>query len=504
MNRDQPLTDYKNRKYALWLGEIGQRAVAAAMKECAYDVIKTKYPPNLYPSLRVSNYDHSNADGKSDTFGWYTGRPISMAPVDPSHPAPSLQPVRDGNRAEPDMGQQSNYYYWNDFIVTSGPQAGRRSLWTSTFGKSTGDFSSPVLYPPHANLIANSQDYYLPPGSPAPDGGRVALQTGRRAVEGILNTPGGIPTSVVPWIPKMGQTRTGNYVWKDVDVRDMFAMLRAKMTREVIVWWSDQAGEVIDWPAHKAIFNRVYDPKIDKIRLLSGSCQNCPAPPQSIQISKLEYTLRETNPSDEYVEILTATPSPTAALQVTFKDLDVQTGPVTINVECTVGSANSAPISQIRGNVYVWNGTTWLLQSIDDYASPTDRGFGFHAPDFNNQVPEYAWNETRRTFDGIQKILVNGKMDIKIVFTRTPGNTAPFTVRYDLVQLIDGDGEIANMMAGAAQGADFNYTQEVSTEDITGFYEAYTAGEPSADFNNDEVVDAQDLAEYTLEYVNPK
>jgi hypothetical protein len=513
LDETAPGFDDDNREVFLWLNEIGQRAADAAMRECAYSRITNYYLNQGIPAPLCSNYNHYDADGASDTFGWYTGHDNTGVPLitqGSNNTIPPYSPQRLCARGAADQYGSGANYWWSDFIAGQTTPA-RSSLWSTTPGVASAYFSSPVLYPPVAEHYGTDFKRYYEPGWPQTNGGRVAITNGRRMVESIINTPGGSPSTIVPWVPALGAARNSNYAWTPLDMRDLLALLRAKNTPEIIIWWESNNPPNLplpihykDFDVHRAIMDRVYNPKIDRIRLLSGSCQNCPTPPTQIQISKLEYTLRAENPSNEYVEVVTATPTPVVALQITFKDLNLHSGPLTINFEGAVGSASTGPIPQIRGNIYVWNGSSWVLQPIDDYTSdPDDSGFGFFAPNYGGSLPNNTWNETRRTFENIQKIVVNGKMDIKIVFTRRESNT-PFIVRYDLVQLVDAEPAAQSMMAGTEQGADFNYTQDVSTEDISGFYAAYTAGEAAADFNNDGVVDAQDLAEFTIEYVNPK
>jgi len=517
--------DPQNRRYFLWYGEICQRALDAAMNECAYEVIKNH--PN-YANCKVSNYGYVDADGKSDTFGWHTGRTDTGQPVPTTTPHPTNPPAplistRKCVRGVIDRYNEGARFMWSDLIEEDPgtQQEIRRSLWVTTPAVASGDFSSPVLYPPSpvhwdgSDLWGERLHYYLPKENgnwPMAGPSRITLDYSRRSMESIINSFDGNNLDIVPWIRPIGQQAPG-YVTTAIDFRDMLAMLRAKKVPEIIVWWAGENYEP-NWPTALAIMDRVYKPQLNKIRILSGSCTNCPPSPAQIPVDRLRYTLREEVPDDEFVGIAAnqASDPVEVAVQFTFGDVAslLGKGPMAINIECSAYAFETpAGVTDISGLIYVRDPVhqDWKLQSfIDDFtADPNMEGFGFHAP--INAEPAtspgyYAplWHETRRTFDGIANYIANDKIDIKIVFKRNYASD-PFTIRFDLVQLV-GLPDALGGDEGLAQGADFNHSQTTESYDVAAFMDAYAAGAEAADFNNDGIVNADDLTAFNAAFVS--
>jgi hypothetical protein len=282
----------------------------------------------------------------------------------------------------------------------------------------------------------------------------------------------------------------------------MLAMLRAKRTPEIIIWWGDGGINplVPDWPTMKAIMDHVYKPQLNQIRVLTGACTNCPTPPATPHVDRLRYTLREpTDANLEYVQVASSNVDPPqVALRLTFGGMDGWVGNVTLNFEGSVNLGELGSIEEMRGQVYVWNGHTWQLVPIDDYPGSADSGFGFFAPINPAGDPNAGWYETRRTWENIPKYVVNGNMDIKIVLQRTT-SLHPFTSRFDLVQLV-GQQDANSPAEGQEQGADFNHTQTTESYDVAAFMSAYAAGAEAADFNNDGVVNADDLTAFSAAF----
>jgi hypothetical protein len=195
--------DPKNRRYFLWYWEICQRALDAAMNECAYSVIKS-YPN--YEHCQVSNYKAINADGKTDTFGWHTGREDTGLPLPTTTPSPaSLEETRTSARGLTDLGNDGAWFMWSDLIEEdpATQQEIRRSLWITVPGVASGDFSSPVLYPPNPPhwyggqaVFGDRLHYYLPKISgnwPKATIAETTLAYARRVVESIINSTNGSP-----------------------------------------------------------------------------------------------------------------------------------------------------------------------------------------------------------------------------------------------------------------------------------------------------------------------
>lgn len=523
VDRNNAAQSLRNRRFMLWYWEICQRAHDAAMKECAYDVIEA-----MYPAAQCSNYGYSATDGMPDTFGWHTGRGDHGQPFGQGG-SPPLVASRRFARGEVNRGDAGAAYYWSDFIDKKGtpsdPSDDRPSLFVTTPNVASGDFSSPVLYPPSPTHWAgvgtwgDRYQYYLPKDNgswPTTDAANITLTNGRRAVESIINSFDGNNLNIAPWIRPPGQFAEWppypqTYTTSAIDFRDMLAMLRAKKVPEIIVWWAGLNYEP-NWPSAIAIMDRVYKPQLNKIRLLNGSCTNCPPSPTAIPVDRLRYTLREEVPNEEFVEIASNQEVDPVELAVQFTFGDVASllgnGPMAINIECSAYAFETpAGVTDISGLIYVRDPATnnWMLQDfIDDFQSdPNMTGFGFHAP-INAEpatFPGYyapLWHETRRTFDGIENYIANDKIDIKIVFKRNY-TTDPFKIRFDLVQLV-GLPDYLGADEGLAQGADFNHSQTVESYDVAAFMSAYAAGAEAADFNNDGVVNADDLTAFSAAF----
>ena len=179
LNFDEDSQDDQNRRYTLWYAEICQRAVDAALNESAYSQIKAQYP-----ACKVSNYEHADMDGHTDTFGWYTGRADTGAPVTHGAP-PTLQPMRQCIRGATSLGPSGEWYYWSDFVDTT---RDRPSLWFTSGAATSGDFSAPVLYPPNPQHNPKDPKRNNHPNRPTTDRGHIAHHNRRRAVESVHGT----------------------------------------------------------------------------------------------------------------------------------------------------------------------------------------------------------------------------------------------------------------------------------------------------------------------------
>jgi len=500
VKRDEPPDSDANRKYYIWYREVCKRAFDASMEECAYSLIKDKWP-----NCKVSNYEHMTVDGKVDTFGWYTGIPDTGQPVNSNLPPP-LQPMRTSVRGMTNFFDEGWTHWWSDFIEKDPATQSviRPSVWTVYASATKADFSSPFLYPPtwlqYNHPTSIRYNYYLPPPQDL-TAISATLQNARREVESIINTPGGSPSKVVPWVSAPGtEWWDGAYIWTADDLRDVLAMLRAKKTEEIIIWWPDETLYPY-WPDFLDTLDGVYKPQLNLIRVLTGTCTNCPPYPTAIPVDRLRYTLRENDASQaEYVQVdASGTDPQQAVIRLLFDGMSYTLGnKVVLNLECSITSSLQNDLADVRGQIYAWDGTTWRLLPIDDYPNDPDNGFGFFAP-VNPDAPNAGWTETRRTWECLDKFVVNGKMEIKIVLQRT-ASTAPFTARFDLVQLVDQDFTEAPAES-MAQGADHDHSQMVESYDVASFMTAYAAGAEAADFNNDGVVNADDLTAFNAAFV---
>ncbi len=513
IKRDENTDSDDNRKYFLWYGEICKRAVDGAMQECAYELIKDRWP-----SCKVSNYEHMNADGKPATFGWFTGRENTGGPI-VGAPPPQV-PQRKSVNGWVHFYKASTEHYWSDFVErdpsTNPPQEIRRSVWDVGPGRTKADFSSPVLYTPHNDQLIGRKNYYLPPTGPNGQNLNLrdaVMQNSRRNIEAILNTPGQDPSKIVPWVGAIGTPffPWNAHQWTPEEMRDMLAMLRSKKVYEIIMWWNDQSGYPIpNWGVLRENLEWIYKPQLNLIRVASGTWLNPPPAPVPLNppYDRLRYTLAVPgNHIEETVDVGSVSVGGVQQVVMTFRFgnlVGLGSHPVSLNLECGVNLGGEGPISEIRGFVYVWhpgiNGAPgqWVLHTINDFGGG-DPSFGFFAP-INDAQPNIGYYETRRWFEQIPSSVNSaGDMDIKVVLQRTLTNH-PFTAKFDLVQLV-GAPAVNGASEGMAQGADFNHSQTTESYDAAAFMAAYAAGAESADFNNDGVVNGDDLTAFNAAFV---
>lgn len=494
---ESPHSD-QNRPYYLWYTEICERALDAVMYECAYDLIQHHTPG--WENVLVSNYADCKMDGKLDSFGWYTGRAHTLGPP---HPEPPLIPTRLSNHG----WSWGDYYWWNDFIERDqGGNIVRRSLYATEPGTASGDFSAPELYPVFPGHFAPDRKQYYLYDWPQETRSSAMLSVARRQVESILNSPGGDPTKIAPWVPSPGTPpwhATSSYPQPpeshQTEFRRLLAMLRAKKIPEILLWWDvdPQFAFIPPWSSMLQIMEQVYHPHILTAEVLSGTAQ------YTVLADQLRYTFR--GPQSTEIATIQSGPSSTVkhvvALKVTYNDFGSNTGAQVLNLECSI----SPPLDSIagtRGRIYVWNpaSSDWQGVPIQDYPLPADQyEFGFFAP--ANDDTDGGWFETRRSFIVPLLKKPDGTMDIKIVFTRP--NTTGFTVKFDLAQLVGAPDVLGDPDTGSAQGGDFDYSSSVDFTDLNAFLAAFAIGGTQADVNNDGVVDPLDFVVFMIRYNSP-
>jgi hypothetical protein len=184
-------------------------------------------------------------------------------------------------------------------------------------------------------------------------------------------------------------------------------------------------------------------------------------------------------------------------------------------------------VKDIRGLIYAfeWGTSQWVQLTTTDFS---DGSYGFYAPRETyrpyDSTFDGAFRSMRRTFEfsGVDltdfvKTETSGEYVINLKLVQT--GDEPFITKYDLVQClyINGSsvgaspacpalpppeepaGDPESMLGwgpGAPQGGDMNYDGQHSTEDTVTFSQAYIIGHPSADVNNDGVIDNADVLHY--------
>ena len=262
---------------------------------------------------------------------------------------------------------------------------------------------------------------------------------------------------------------------------------------------------------------RVYTPRVDTYSSVWGVPGPVPPPPDPIiNPARLEHTLRTRDGQD--LVVLGSVPlGPDVdhynELIVTMKDVP-ESAAYTINLEMDVTVATCAGRVQVFDWAASGNVGAWV-----DVIRPEENGGG--SPFFFYWTPvdadgRYAsrWSATVAQTGDRRLVKVpltsttrNGEMRIRIDHYEPE---FAFETRYDLAQVIplsppvpwdsggnEGDPPIGNAMA-PIQGpqSDSDKSGAVTVEDLVLFTEGYLNGEIAADMNQDDEVNADDLAAY--------
>jgi len=471
--------DQDNRPYFLWYYGVCQRARDAAMKEVAYDVISS-YFENDTP--KVSNYGDAATNDDPGTFGWYS-RPDYSA----SYPWP-LIPDRHSINARPIESRAGAQYIIGDL-----QWSGHQSVWLMEEGTASGDFSAPQLYTfDYPHLGAN---YYT--AGPADESlWDASLRNHRHWIESILNS-GKTPEQISPWVPMVlaNTHKVLEYTVTAEDVRRQLAMLRAKNIGEILVWWNPDSLSP-DWHDYARTVQQVYTPMLQSYMVIEGTGTQEP------EESALQYTLVDTGEDTVIVE---SSSSAIAGIKVVFDGLWPNTSEpklgdhLRLNLELAVymddmGSTDRDAL-RVRAYMYKPSITSWVVVPCGDYSNDQ---MGLFAPiELLPQEPSRC--DLRRTLTIDHCIVEDDELQVKVVVYTAAEST--FTVAFDLVQLYwADDGAVACEPIESLQGADMNYSGSVSTPDLTKFTSDYMNGKPAADFNNDGVVNASDMAAFLAKY----
>lgn len=485
-SRDEGVNHEDNRPYFLWYMRLCQAARDYAMFDAAYVPIRQHWPAPLTPPL-VSNYGDANTDGQRDSFGWYTTGGYTLDPAS-FNPTAANECIRGHINTRPHGDR-----YLPEHLDANGDY---RSLWLVRPGVTSADFSAPYLYTYYSEHSSGNLNYYLPPGplgTPPESLWDASLRNHRHWIESILNSAGGAPAAITPWVAMVGTTTEKThqdppppYAITAEDCRRQLAMLRAKDIRELLLWWDSSTGQAQDWDHYQRIVDQVYTPSLDSYARLIGQYLGGGS---DLDPDRLRYTLREGG--DGFVTLRSFVPQGRPgqlALKATFTGMtplpDARS--VKLNLEC------AADTPDLRGQVYVWWQDDWRQVPIGDYP---ENKFGFFAPADAN-----GWRDLRRTFT-IPGAYVSGPtMDVKVVVQDT-GLDRTFRVRFDLVQAYWTDEiDTADL---SPQGADYNYSGSTTLADYTAFSADWSVGEPAADFNNDGAIDGSDMGDFINAYGNP-
>ncbi|GJQ28873.1 MAG: hypothetical protein HBSAPP03_07570 [Phycisphaerae bacterium] len=477
-----------NRKFLVWWYSIARRAEDAVMAVSGYDEIKAVWTASV-----CSNYDNARTDGETDTFGWFLDRDNAYA-----------------LEAEYTRG----IIYRQPSSVLMARDNGH-DRWINVYQWASGERDAPQLYPLTATQVtgwAPGQGHgqaspYLPSGtlccvSSCSDAEfeycrlMNSLRLDRQDVESILNSAGGSPARLAPWIIQpILETYTNpfDYYEDEAGLRWLLAMLRAKRVPELVLWTGsrDRQEQYAAWLAAQSLIRRVWTPAITHVEIVSGSMPHGADEPET---AMLEDTLRGAGglPYQVAIEPKNVNVFNGTMLQVTFEIqnpayLQFDYG-LEVNVECTVNQAN------VVGRVFVWD-----FHASDWYQVPTEEGPAIN-PSYQFYTPDFA---TRRRFvvnDPHVDFVEDGVIMVRLDHERIGGSsTYPVRSAYDLVQIVPyyleagGMGGAALLGGGSIPRCAVNQNGEVTTADLEMFVEAWVEGSPLADLNQDGWITMTDL-----------
>lgn len=577
-------THDSNKEYVLWWSGICAKALASAMDYGAYQPIRamSDSPTDRWYGhhVRVGNYGYNNMDMQPDTFGWRLIR----------HPEYQNSPLQEEKylftnqwfRGEMDRNRQHGamprWVYSSGTVNNEHPLVGH---WLLGGGQHTGDVDSPYLYDFETNSTFSQEDWYhnqanwyrpwgndvplmsvstnemvLP--SPAETLWEASRRNHRHILESIINTPGGHPDNVVPWI-LMTDTPGRLSPVTPLATRDQLALLRSKDIKEILVWGNggpqtlhpdstpgnpvyiperDGVGNPESWLAFKRAYEHVYDPQLVYYYTWTGDELNAPYEDPS----KLHFTLRvdgEDYTVDQRSEQWIGDPEfGQTELLVKFEGFARESCDPCCPVDPFEDPVPGCPDANepidptcwtgltlvLEGSVRPWDWsddllTTYFLNSTRVHVLMWDWcdeewydmdlsselmvgvGFGIGAPDgsFRRQfriAPESGHGAMRF-------INAEGAVLLRLL-TVAPYGDYGYKSKWDLVQLYRYDREaisgIQESTSGGnlvtALGGDFDLDGTTSVEDAAQFISAWVNGSPRGDFNGDLTLDEQDIEQY--------
>ncbi|MBL9000132.1 MAG: hypothetical protein JNK25_03215 [Phycisphaerae bacterium] len=341
-------------------------------------------------------------------------------------------------------------------------------------------------------------------------------------------------------------------------VRHILGLMRGKDIRELQVYGDrfpvcpggggTQWPVMANWTAFQTVYNEVYNLGHTDYAILNGYYNQTGDEGRALSRTNLDLSESPVGlvPVTMTIESETVSNTEVTAVALELKGTRVaptSNGRLRIILEgdverlCTPGGEDpefcpercvpqGADMKDIRGRIYAfdWGTTQWVHLTAADYS---DGSYGFYAPRESCRPYDatYAgsFRSMRRTFEF-------GPMDLT-EFVKTEGGEhiinlkpvqtgdEPFITKYDLVQCLYINGstvsaspacdalplteeeeeEEQNMLVwgpGAPQGGDMNYDGWHGEEDTLAFSLAYMTEHPSADVNNDSLIDGADVAQY--------
>jgi hypothetical protein len=242
----------------------------------------------------------------------------------------------------------------------------------------------------------------------------------------------------------------------------------------------------VDYNEFKQIYHQAYDAEIAVIGFVEGVGSGSYG-------EECTDTLRDASPATYDLGSETYGDTDRATADFVFEGIDPNT---TDFCDGILIIENTISDNDVTATIYVWDPAAsppdWVIPTCTD----CDNAYGeffYHAP----MSEDETW-DSRRIFHlpQIAQYLDGDELTFRIV----QSHAVSFTVKYDLVQLLQAPGVgcggsfslLENPPTPQYRGADFNYDHTVDEDDSTEFFAAYFNESPAADMDRDGDVDETD------------
>lgn len=527
-----------NRPLVLWYSNILFQSLYASQGE-VYDVIRStldELSPTGTPPM-CFNYGDHNADGATETYGWFQDQPILGASGSNTlENSGAAQAARVPARQYPRLSQGFTDQVSRNIEYPGVVAAGNESRWLQYQLTTSGDADCPLLYAVPAGTDFNfiQKNLYLPGGFDE-NWNEANLRLARQSVETSIGSTRALGRTdpVIPWIAPPGGSvivqGSPDYISDRHDVRDLLSMMRAKNATEFLVFGAGLTPNAAEWTALKQVAEQVYDFALSELMPVEYADESWVFDP-AIDVST---TLRAPwNAALDMEWGLLSAPLDSDPL-VQRTSFECEFAPqistangcgLRINLECRVPPTPGLDLSELRGRIWIhsWGPGEWHQLQADDFA---DGRFGFYTAD----------GSTRRAFEILdadpyfgQSGQVRMRVELQIE-TPSAGLPAPTVTAFwsyvDLLQLVRTDGANCNAspedpnpdpdptplpegdcgncvtVASTPTGPDVNFDEVVDTADLDAFFSQFGQQAPAADYNVDASVDEADVVDFLSDYV---
>ncbi len=379
-----------------------------------------------------------------------------------------------------------------------------------------------LQYPVFDGVYVGSDYMYYDWSSAEETQAQTRLAIERHVLESIIDSSGGDPATLAPWVPEFGQIicfglmpcqcHNSPYNRKAPEQRRVLELLRSKAVPEIQFWMDEDCGsnQTVAWLDTRELVENVWATGIWSAQpVIGGTPAPCPVPPgcdPARELApRLETTLRDSSGDDITIPVTPADESLDVSLEVvvTVPAAYVSGHDFEINLEFF------APVGT-TGHVIAYNQQQAAWQDV-----PTMEGASSYVATLTGDGPTSGDVGGRRTF-----ALINGN---EYVRTGSGSGTPAYSIalrfaqqlpeyfqwtHFDLVQVVPvrrGRAESAGAGEGDSMSlapADVNADGAVDTTDLLIFANGLVNTTPIADINQDQSIDGADVTAFVDSYVS--